>query len=112
MPKPQQVNGGRKQIPQRRHQKSTGSDNDDDLNRLSEDVDEDPHVEAKDTMSANSQVSDLRISLRLLTVTKVVVDGRRVKDTTKDLRLCGKVDKGSHPSKNIMVDGWYCKFCL
>src|ERR1700679_3907316 len=45
----------------------------------------------------------------ILTVTKVE---RRLKDTTKDLRVCGQNGKGTHPFKNKSVEGWYCKFCL
>jgi hypothetical protein len=45
-------------------------------------------------------------------VMKVEVNGHHVKDTTKDLHICGKDGKGSHPFKNLAVDGWYCKFCL
>jgi len=34
------------------------------------------------------------------------------KDSTKDIRLCGKTDTGIHPIKKTSVKGWYCKFCL
>lgn len=39
-------------------------------------------------------------------------DGRQRKDTTKDLRLCGKEGQGNHPDKKILVEGWFCMFCL
>jgi len=64
---------------------------------------------------ASSQVSDflhllLRIGVDI--ATKVENYRRCLKYTTKDLHICGKDGKGSHPFKNTSVEGWYCKFCL
>ena len=77
-------------------------------------MEEELHEEKKQDVAAvtGSQVGDLHVPLRLLTPVTKVVDGRRVKDTTKDLRICGKDGQGSHPFKNVLVDGWYCRFCL
>jgi hypothetical protein len=55
---------------------------------------------------------DLLILLRLDIDIVTKVDQQRLKGTTKDLRICGKDGKGSHPVKNTSVEGWYCKFCL
>jgi len=116
--------GSSKQNCQQRHQK-TDTSSADDLNSVNSDSDEnldsdensDSPEERKQetTTSASSQVSDfLCISLRMGAdiATKVENHRRHLKATTKDLRICGKDGKGSHPFKNTSVEGWYCKFCL
>jgi hypothetical protein len=68
--------------------------------------------------SPEGDVSDdyLHVLLRSMGIdmiaTKVKNHQQHLKDTTKDLRICGKEGTGSHPVKNTTVKGWYCKFCL
>src|SRR5882757_734480 len=110
MPKsPGVKNGASSRKLQHRQQKVTGSD--DNSNSLSGNMDEEKQEVATST---SSRVGDLRIVtfVCLLIVTKVVVDsGRRVKNSTKDIRICGKDGKGAHPFNSTLVDGWYCRFC-
>lgn len=63
--------------------------------------------------STGTQVKDLVRLLHVALTCYITVEvERRLKDTTKDIRVCGKNGEGSHPFTNTSVDGWFCKFCL
>jgi len=119
IPKKAAKGGSSKQNRQQRHQKTGDTSSANDSNSMNSDSDEtsdSPEEKEEETgTSASSRVSDfLCVSLRMGTDIAMKVENHRrcLKATTKDLRICGKDGKGSHPFKNISVDGWYCKFCL
>ena len=93
MPKPPIV----KKAAKNKLQQQSDADSDDDSN--------------KGSPEENLKVSD--IMYRYVWVFDIVTNHQqRLNDTTKDLRICGKDGKGSHPVKNKSVEGWYCRFCL
>ena len=118
IPKKAAKGGSSKQNCQQCHKKTEDTSSTNNLNSMNSDSDENldsPEEKEETGALASSQVSDfLCVSLRMGAdiATKVENYWRRLKATTKDLRICGKDDKGSHPFKNTSVDGWYCKFCL
>src|SRR6266511_3134612 len=103
--------GSSKQNRQQRHQKmdTSSAHNSNSVNSDSDENSDSPEEKKQETATlASSRVSDfLCVSLCMGAdiATKAENHRHHLKAMTKDLHICGKDGKGSHPFKNTSVEG-------